>query len=160
MKRGMGWPIAVTMILGSTVAANVWVATIASDDPSFAIEQDYYRKAVGWDSTLAQARENRRLGWSLTPALDPVGSAGGARLRATLTDSMGTPISDATVRVSAIHISRANDVYRLTLVPTGPGAYGARLDTRRAGQWELRFDVTAGAMHFTEVVRVEARASR
>jgi nitrogen fixation protein FixH len=147
------------MILGSTVAANVWVATIASDDPSFAIEQDYYRKAVGWDSALAQARENRRLGWRLTSALDP-GVAGAARLRATLTDSMGTPISDADVRVSAIHISRANDVYRVTLVPTGPGVYDAPLDTRRAGQWELRFDVTSGSTHFTDVVRVEARASR
>jgi nitrogen fixation protein FixH len=148
------------MILGATVAANVWVATIASDDPSFAIEQDYYRKAVGWDSALAQGRENQRLGWRLTPALDPVGSAGGARLRATLTDSMGTPISGASVRVSAIHISRANDVNRVTLMPTGPGVYDAPLDTRRSGQWELRFDVTAGAMHFTDVVRVEARASR
>ena len=27
---------------------------IANDDPSFAIEPDYYRKAVTWDSTLAQ----------------------------------------------------------------------------------------------------------
>ena len=41
MKRGIGWPIAVTAILGATVAANIWVAVIANDDPSFAVEHDF-----------------------------------------------------------------------------------------------------------------------
>ena len=49
MKRGGWWPIAITGVLAATVAANIWVAKIASDDPSFAIEQDYYRKAITWD---------------------------------------------------------------------------------------------------------------
>ena len=68
MKRGSWWPIGITAVLATTVAANVWVATIASDDPSFAIEPDYYAKAIAWDSTLAQARTNATLGWRLTPS--------------------------------------------------------------------------------------------
>jgi nitrogen fixation protein FixH len=160
MKRGTWWPIGITAVLATTVAVNVWVATIANDDPSFAIEQDYYRKAITWDSTLAQARQNEKLGWHLTPALGPIGSNGGARLRATLTDSAGVPISGAVVKVSAVRVARANQVHELTLAAAEPGSYDAQLEARWPGQWELRFDVKAGSTHFTEVARVEARLAQ
>ena len=157
MKRGSWWPIGITAVLATTVAANIWVAVIASDDPSFAIERDYYKKAITWDSTLAQTRENERLGWRLTPAFGPIEPKGGARLRATLTDSTGAPISGAVVKVSALPVARANQVHELTLAAAEAGAYGAELDARRPGQWELRFDVKVGSAHFTEVARVEVR---
>ena len=60
MKRGMWWPIGITTVLATTVAANLWVMRLANEDHSFAIEPDYYRKAIMWDSTLAQ--ENGRTG--------------------------------------------------------------------------------------------------
>ena len=157
MKRGMGWPIGVSLILATTVAANIWVARIANDDPSFAIEENYYQKAVNFDSTLAQERTNVRLGWRLTPTLGPLSTPGGPRLDATLTDSAGAPISGASILVSALQVSRANQVHEVTLAAAAPGEYGATLDARLPGQWELRFDVRAGDTHFTDVVRVEAR---
>ena len=99
MKRGTWWPIGITGVLAVTVAANIWVAKIASEDPSFAIEQDYYQKAIAWDSTLAQANRNTQLGWRLTPELGPIGTNGRLRVSARLTDAAGAPISAATVRV-------------------------------------------------------------
>ena len=160
MKRGAWWPIAMTAVLATTVAANVWVAIIASDDPSFAIEPDYYKKAVAWDSTLAQARQNATLRWLLVPTLGPIAAAGGMRLSATLTDSAGAPISGAVVRVAAMPVARADQVHEATLTASGAGEYGAQLDARVPGQWELRFDVRAGPTHFTNVARVEAYAAR
>jgi nitrogen fixation protein FixH len=160
MKRGAWWPIGITAVLATTVAANIWVMMIANDDPSFAIEPDYYRKAVAWDSTLAQARESARLGWRLTPSLAPIPAAGGSRLSARLTDSTGTPIQGATIRVSARHVARASDVHDVALVASGSGEYAGSLDARRPGQWELRFDVRAGAAHYTEVARVDAYLAR
>ena len=154
MKRGTWWPIGISLVLATTVAGNLWVAKIASEDPSMAIEPDYYQKAITWDSTLAQDRTNAQLGWRLTPTLGV--AAGKARLTAKLTDSMGTPISNAVVRVSALPVARANEVHEATLDPAGAGEYATALDTRRAGQWELRFDVRAGSAHFTDVARVEA----
>ena len=68
MKPGMGWPIGVTVILGATIAVNLWVMKIANSDPSFAIEPDYYRKAVHYDSTMAQQRLNASLGWGVEAA--------------------------------------------------------------------------------------------
>jgi len=157
MKRGAWWPIGITAVLATTVAANIWVMRIANDDPSFAIEQDYYKKAIAWDSTLAQGRRNSELGWRLTPTIGPIDTNGGARLTVRLTDSTGTAITSANVRVTALQIARANDVHEATLVAAGAGDYAARLDAPRSGQWELRFDVRAGSVHFTDVVRVEVR---
>jgi nitrogen fixation protein FixH len=157
MKRGAWWPIGITGVLAITVAANIWVATIASDDPSFAIEQDYYQKAITWDSTLAQADRNVKLGWRLTPSLGPINATGRLRVSATITDSTGAPISAATVRVSALQVARANQVHEATLAAVGGGEYDAQIDARLPGQWELRFDVRSGTAHFTDVARVEAR---
>jgi nitrogen fixation protein FixH len=160
MKRGTWWPIAITGVLATTVAANIWVMRIANDDPSFAIEPDYYKKAISWDSTLGQARTNAQLGWRLTPALGPLAPGGGARLTARLSDSNGAAITGATVRVSAMQVARASDVHNATLDATAAGEYGVQLDAKIPGQWELRFDVRAGSTHFTETARVEARVAQ
>ena len=157
MKRGAWWPIGIATVLATTVAANIWVMRVASDDPSFAIEPDYYRKAVTWDSTLAQERQDSILGWRLTPELRVVAATGRTRLSAILTDSAGAPISGAVVKVSALPVARANEVHEVILAAAGAGEYAAQLDSRREGRWELRFDVRAGSTRFTEVARVEAR---
>ena len=155
MTRGIGWPIGVAAILAVTVGVNIWVAVIAGDDPSFAVEQDYYRKAVSWDSTLAQQRANERLGWQLVPALGSVPPGGTTPLTVRLVDSTGAPIADATVRVSAFYNARAGTVLEATLAPDAQG-YEARLPIRHTGAWELRFDVRRGGERFTAVSRVDA----
>jgi len=157
MKRGAWWPIGITTVLATTVAANLWVMRIANDDPSFAIEPDYYQKAITWDSTLAQARRDSVLGWRLTPTLGILNATGKIRISAILTDSLGTPISGAVVKVSALPVARASEVYEATLAAAGAGEYAGQIDAQRQGRWELRFDVRTGSTRFTEVARVEAR---
>lgn len=157
MKRGAWWPIGITAVLATTVAANLWVMRIATDDPSFAIEPDYYQKAITWDSTLAQARQDSVLGWRLTPQLQIVAGTGKTRISATLADSLGTPISGAVMKVAALPVARASEVHEAMLAAAGAGEYEGQLDAQRQGRWELRFEVRAGSTRFTEVARVEAR---
>ncbi len=155
MKRGIGWPIGVVAILAATVGLNFWVFRVANDDPSFAIEPDYYQKAVHWDSTMAQQRENLVLGWHLAPTLGTFTARDGARLQVTLTDASGASIADATVRVAAFYNARANDIIDTTLRADSSG-YVATLPVHHGGVWELRFDVIRGATRFTSTSRVEA----
>jgi len=155
MKKGSWWPVAIIAILTLTVGANFWIYAVANDDQGIAIEPDYYQKAVAWDSSMAQARENRALGWRVTPSLAAFTERDGAGLRVTLTDSAGAAIPDATVKVTAFYNARAGDVSDTTLVP-GRGAYEGRLPVHHGGVWELRFDVRRGAVHFTATSRVEA----
>ncbi|HUX33234.1 MAG TPA: FixH family protein [Gemmatimonadaceae bacterium] len=155
MKRGSGWPIGVVVILAATVGLNLWVYRVANDDPSFAIEPNYYQKAVDWDSTMAQERRNLALGWRVSPTLAAFSARDGARLQVTLTDASGAAIRGATVKVAAFFNARANDVVDTTLVSDSTG-YGGRLPVTRGGVWELRFDVTRGRERFTSTSRVEA----
>ena len=155
MKRGWGWPASVAVILGVTVGLNIWVYRVANDDPSFAVEPDYYRKAVDWDSTLAQRRQNLVLGWQLSSRLDAFTSRSGALLQVTLTDAAGAPIRDATVRVAAFFNARANDIIDSALTRDSAG-YAVRLPVHHGGVWELQFDVRRGTQRFTATSRVEA----
>jgi nitrogen fixation protein FixH len=158
MKKGAMWPIGVAAILAATVGANIWVMVVANGDPSFAIEKDYYRRAIDWDATMAQERHNAALGWRLTPEVGAI-FADGATLVVTLTDSAGAPLRDATMRVAAAHNARAGDVLEVTLPPRAGAGYAATLPMHRPGQWELRFEVTRGGERFTAVRRVDVPAA-
>ena len=64
-RKGALWPIAIAGVLGGTVAANAFIL-VEANRGNVAIEPDYYRKAVAWDSTLAQAGRNAQLAWRIT----------------------------------------------------------------------------------------------
>src|SRR5579885_2265905 len=144
MTNGRMWPVGVSVILLATVAANIALYHVAGADPSFAIEPDYYAKAVAWDSTLAQAKRNAALGWRVSPSLDAYAPRTGAKLSVMLTDSAGAPIPGATVKVAALYNARAASILAATLAPSATG-YETRLPIDHAGEWELRFDVTRGS---------------
>ncbi len=45
------------------VISSLVVVYVATSDPSYAVEDDYYQKAVAWDEKRAQDRTERRSGW-------------------------------------------------------------------------------------------------
>lgn len=153
MKAEKLWPLAVVGVLAVTVIANAAMLLVAGDPSQRAIEPDYYRKAVAWDSTLAERARSAALGWTLDARLEP--AAGGARLRVSLADAAGAPLAGARVRVTALHNLEAD---RPTVADCGestPGAYEASLPLRRAGLWELRVEAVRGAERFTTSLRRE-----
>ena len=141
------------------MGVNIWVAVVAGDDPSFAVENDYYRKAVNWDSTMAQMRENARLAWHVEPAFDPFTTRGGATLHLRLSDSSGTPIRDATVQVAALYNARAGQILEGTMVRDTPSTYSLHLPVTHPGEWEVRFDIHRGGDRYTNSARLEAVAA-
>ena len=101
MKKGMGWPIGVAVILGTTVVANLVVMRLANNDPAFAIEPDYYKKAVAFDSTFAEERRSLELGWTATSTLAASTRAGESTL--TVRDSAGKVVLHAPVTSGSEH---------------------------------------------------------
>jgi nitrogen fixation protein FixH len=158
MKRGSAWPVAVGIILGTCVAANIWIIRLANADPSFAIEENYYQKALHWDDEMAQRERNAALGWQLDPTLSSISADSGAELRLTLRDAEGVPLEGAGVTVRAMHNARAGEPLDAVLEPHGGGGFSARLPMRRAGLWEVRFEVRRGAERFTARRRLDARS--
>lgn len=140
MKPGMGWPIGVAVILGATVVANIAVMRIANDDPSFAVEPDYYARAVAFDSTMAQERRNLDLGWGVESSLDSLVAGQPTRLTIRLKDRDAGPLVGATVSVTARFNARANDTLTAVLPETAPGTYVSALPISTPGEWEVRVD--------------------
>lgn len=155
IRKDRIWPIIVVLMLGAYVTFGVVAARLASNDPNYAIEPDYYRKAVTWDSTMAQARENVALGWQVTPTLGPVGGPLTA-FALELRDSARGPVTGAQVSVEARQVAHAEDVVRATLHADSAGTYVARMPLVRAGLWEIRVVATRGATRFATSVRMDA----
>lgn len=159
MKRGAQWPVAVAAILLISSAGQVLFAVVASRDKSFAVEGNYYEKAVLWDAELAQRRENAALGWTVTPTMHLGTGNGDGTLAIELRDAAGAAITGATVRVLAMHNARANRQLSATLSEVGGGAYRADLPAQRPGEWELRFNVQRGGERFTVSERLAVAGS-
>jgi nitrogen fixation protein FixH len=156
MKKGMGWPIGVAVILSSTVVANVVVMKIANNDPSFSVEPDYYRKAVHFDSTMAQQKRNLSLGWGIDTQIDSIGDGTRTRLSIRLRDASSYPLPGARVAVMARFNARANDTLTAVLTEEAPGTYVTTLPIARPGEWEVRVDATHGSQRFSASSRVTA----
>ena len=160
MKAGLGWPIGIVAILGASVAANLVMMRIANNDPSFAVEPDYYRKAVLYDSTMAQIQRNVDLGWAVQAFADSIVRGQPTRLRVVLRDERAQPVLGAAVNATVLFNARANDLSTATLTDDGAGVYSAALPINTPGEWEIRVNVTRDTSHFTSSTRISAvRAS-
>ena len=156
MKPGMGWPIGVIVILAASMAANILMMRIANDDPSFAVEPDYYRKAVLYDSTLAQTHRNLDLGWGVQAFADSIARGRPTRLRVVLRDERAQPLLGAVVDATVLFNARANDLVTATLTDDGAGVYSATFPINTPGEWEVRVNVTRDTSHFTSSTRLTA----
>jgi nitrogen fixation protein FixH len=133
---------------------------VANRDASFAVEPDYYRKAVEWDRTMAQAARNAELGWTVSARLEP-GAGDRARLVTLVRDRAGAPLTGAAVVVEAFPSARAREIASVALEPTGDaGVHAGLLPSSRPGLWELRLRVTRGAEVFTRTLSQDLAAAR
>jgi nitrogen fixation protein FixH len=153
-SRGWIWPVAIVALLAGSAGANIGFMLIASRDASFAVEPDYYRKAVNWDRTMEQQRVNGALGWTAAAALERTGR-GQARLAVRLLDRTGAPVDGASVEVEGFASARAGNRLAARLAATGDGQYAAALPAGRPGLWEIRLRATRGGDVFTRTMTAE-----
>lgn len=144
MRGARWWPVAIIMVLGITVVANLALFWAASHDPSFAAEPDYYHRAVTWDSTVAQQARNAALGWHVAASIQSPRDDGAAVVTVELDDRAGTPIDGAAVRVDASHNASAGRIVSIELVPAGGGLYQGTIPRAAAGFWRLELTATHG----------------
>ncbi len=148
---GRFWALVPVALLGSSLVGLGTMASIATRDPGFALERDYYQRAVRFEEEQAQQVENARLGFQL--ALDVSGSERGTELVATLSSKQGAPLPDATLRAEAFANARAADVRALEFRRGEDGRYRTLLERATPGLWEFRLVVVSGRERFTAVVR-------
>jgi nitrogen fixation protein FixH len=155
-ESGSFWSWVPAALLGSMLCGLGTLAFIAMDDPSFALESNYYEKAVHWDRAQAEARDSRALGLRLA-LLQPLSIAanGEVDLVVSVQDRQGAPYRGAAAELEAFPNAFATRVQRVSLHEMSPGVYRAKLAHGVSGLWELRFRVTQSASHFRQVMRVD-----
>jgi len=164
VKKGWQWPVLIGLALAFTVGVNVVMLFAAGSDPNgTVVEQDYYRKAVEWDRTMARRAASAALGWTASATLGAMGVATGAAvapdvraLRVELRDASGTAIADADVSATLIHNREASTPVAIALEPVGDGSYAASAALTHSGQWEVRVVARRGTERFETSLRVEA----
>jgi nitrogen fixation protein FixH len=158
--KGWYWPLVVVGLLAASAGGNVWFMLLAAGDQSFAVEPDYYQKALRWDETMAQQARNAALGWSVAAEVHPARVAHGVEVGVRVSDRGGAPVDGARVTVEAFHSARAGQVFTAALLPRAEGVYGATLPGRRPGLWELRLRVERGEDVFTQTLTRELAIAR
>lgn len=160
LRKDRIWPTIIATALLGNVALGFVLIRVAKGDEHFAVEPDYYRKAVAWDSTMAQATRNTALGWQLTPRLGAVQPGQEATLVLDVRDAAGAAVSGAVVTIEAMPVAYAAEVLRSIMLPGNEaGRYHAAVAMSRTGLWELRVIVVRGAERFTSNIRLEASAA-
>ncbi len=158
--RGWYWPVVIVVLLVGSAGANIGFMIVANRDASFAVEPDYYRKAVEWDRAMAQEARNAELGWTVSARLEPA-AADRARLVTAVRDRAGAALTGAAVRVEAFPSARAREIASFALEPTGDaGVFAATLPSGRPGLWELRVRVTRGGEVFTRTLSQDLAITR
>jgi nitrogen fixation protein FixH len=144
------WPGIIFVLLGGQVLLMFVMVYLATSDGSFAVEPDYYQKALHWEATARQRQANRRLGWQAAFELgDQVGTLGQRTLTLLLLDRDGEPVNGAAVDLVAFPHARGSQRTSAVLRGQGNGRYSADLRFQRQGLWELRLAVSSGSDTFT-----------
>lgn len=160
-QKGWYWPWLLAAGLLATVTVNtVMLFAANSDRNGVAVEPDYYKKAVAWDSTMALQSESEALGWHVEASLSrderPTASiATAGTVGVTLTDRDGAPLSGVNVAATLIHNTAPNDRITIPLKENAPGVYSAHSRLSYLGRWELRVLASRGAERFASILHPE-----
>ncbi len=109
----------------------------SATDKTFAVEPDYYAKAMAWDANRAATRTTDDTGMVVNAGLTP------EQILVVLSDEDG-PVAGATVEVEYFHRARASARSTVTLAETLHGAYAAPADLPKIGLYDLRLTITLG----------------
>jgi nitrogen fixation protein FixH len=143
------WPTVIIAALVIHVVVSLGTVWLATSNPSYAVEEDYYQKGLQWDAKRAQDRRNAELGWAVGIQVQPAAIGNPALLELTLTAADATAVEAARVAVETFHNARANEILRAVMEEVAGGRYTARLPMRRSGVWEFRITAVRGDDTFT-----------
>jgi hypothetical protein len=138
------WMLLPVFLLLSSLALGVTTVIFATNDPAFAVEDDYYERGNHVDEQLAERAETTALGWKFR-LINRSFEEGRVRttLRFRLMGPDDRPLIGLTGELQAFHNARASLVQRVALRadPREEGVYLAELAIDRAGWWVWRYDL-------------------
>jgi nitrogen fixation protein FixH len=163
--RADGWWYPWTFVAGMAlvIAVNIALAIYAVGTFPGLETDDAYRKGLEYNETLAAARAQEALGWSVDVRYAPrpaEAAAEGRRegeLVVTFLDKTGQPLRDLQVEAAMVRPTRAGLDMRIKLEPRGLGEYRAEAALPLAGQWDIRVLARRAHENFQATRRILVR---
>lgn len=156
-RKGLGkhWPWFLVTLLTFGCGMNIYMVIVAVNDPSFAIEKNYYKKAIDWDKTMAQNSMNAQLKWRLDLKTEPVLVNKKARLqfKVKVFDRNGKLLPDVHVSAEVFHNARSRRRSNVDLVRRSNNVHQGDISFHRRGLWVFHFTVVKGKLQFTQKLR-------
>lgn len=149
MKRWHVFPGIVFALLAVNAGIVFTTIYLANSDESFAVEPEYYQKAVQWDERAADRARAESLGWTARVGLADDGAHG---VRVTIVDAANSAVSGMEVDVVAFPAARASERQRLELTRLDNGTFVAPFSPTLGGRWEFEVRATNGDAVFEERV--------
>lgn len=150
------WALVPVALLLSSALGVGSMAVLAARDPHFATEPDYYKKAISWDQTQAQAALNQKLGYVVElPAAIPFDAQRHATLQLTLRDRQGRLVSGARLSADAFANAYSGQILHLVFEEQSAGQYRAELTVAAAGQWVFEIVGDSDGQRFTAELRAD-----
>jgi nitrogen fixation protein FixH len=98
--------------------------------------QNAYQEGLAYNETLAEARREKALGWTMDVGFAATGERQG-RLSVTLLDRSGAPLHGATVTAELVRPTQEGLDFTVPLAGAGQ-SFAADLELPLSGQWEVR----------------------
>jgi len=137
IKKGYAWPAGVVILLLSSVITMGSVILAARNDGGAQVIEDYYQKAVQWDSLNAVKAVNKAPDWVsvLTMSADS--------LRFMLNDSLGQAVvlTDVTVELDRPQFSATSR--SLILEPALSDGWVAPIPVLERGLWDVNIQANS-----------------
>jgi nitrogen fixation protein FixH len=154
--RSRRWAYIFIGLLTVHAGATIAMVVVATSDPSFAVEPDYYEQALNWDAAAAQTVHNEQLNWSVRVETEAAGpETRGRMLFVHLLDAEGRALDGASVTVEWFHHARSAERTTGELPPASAGRYAGILPLDRPGMWEVRLIIRRGPETFTKRTHIE-----
>ena len=129
------------------IQAVIWTVAISvtATDQSHAVVAGYDEKALLWDEEKARIVASEKLGWTSEIVVDPASDIRGFRtVTIKLNDANESPVTGATVSLTAFHRARAAQPQQVTLSEFEPGKYAGQVQVRKTGLWQFSGTASAG----------------
>ena len=151
--HNLAWPAAIVLLLLSSVGLMTAVLVAANSDGGAQVVDDYYNRAVAWDSLAALRSTSVERGWTIGPEVDADGTAS-----LTVRDSTGTPVTGLAGEVSVRrpHLADAVHVAAISADPDLPGVYTFDVNAAGSGIWIFEVELHRGALLHVAELRTRA----
>ena len=151
-EKGLIWPVIVVALLLTSVGGMATVVFFARSDGGAQVIDQYYEKAVAWDSLSAMNQAYRKKKWT---AVLTVENGNGSLI---VQDSLRIRVTDLTGIVNLTRPQSASEgvQYSLEYEPEDT-SYAFSHGSLASGLWDYNFQVESGETGFSFSVRKEIR---